>query len=207
MVQTDSEEIQLFSITDRPYGETFGAWTAKWWQWIMAMHKEKSPLLDQTGEHWNIDQPSSKVWFLVGNFARKDKSFPHRKIKIPSGRGILIPVLNCVASFLEYPELKTHNELIKHVRDDVNTIVKNELFINAVRYKGARVPSDPEIFSINISKDNSFEIMNSGITDAAADGYWAFLKPGLKGTYKIRFEGSCENGRLNAGASYLLEIF
>ena len=207
MVLTDLEKIQFFSNTDRPYGRTFGAWTAEWWQWIMAIPKERNPLHDPTGEHWNIDQPSSDVWFLAGNFASKDMPFPRRSIKkMAFGRGILFPVLNCEASFLEYSELKTHDDLLRHVRDDVNSVVKNVLFVNGIRYKGIRVPSDPKIFRVTIGENNAFNIKNSGLTDAVADGYWAFLKPGLKGRYSISFEGSCENGRLNAGANYELEI-
>ena len=199
-------EIQVFSKSDIPYGRTYGEWTAKWWQWIMAIPKERSPLHDLTGEHWDVDQPSSDVWFLAGNFARKDEVFPHRKIKIKSGRSFLLPVLNCASSFLTDPDLKTHEELLCHVEDDVNSVVKNELFINGTWYEPVRVQSDPRIFRMTINKDNAFEIKNSGLTEAAADGYWAFLKPDLRGSYTIRFEGSCENGRLKAGATYDLEI-
>lgn len=206
MAPEDGEKVQLFGKFDKPYGKTFGAWTANWWQWIMSIPEERNPLLDLTGKYWNINQPSTDVWFLVGNFARANNTFPHRRIKMDSGRGILFPVLNCEASFLEYPDLKTHNDLLRHVRDDVNSVVKNELFINGTRYEGLRVPSDPEIFKLTINEDNPFEIKNSGLTDAAADGYWAFLKPGPRGIYSIQFEGSCENGRLNAGAIYELDI-
>lgn len=172
----------------------------------MAISEKKSPLLDLTGEYWDMDQPSSGVWFLVGNFARTTKTFPHRRIKMDSERAILVPVLNCEASFLEYPDLKTHDDLLRHVRDDVNSVVKNELFINGSRYEGTRVASDPSIFRLSIPEDNAFKIERSGSTDATADGYWAFLKPGLRGNFRIQFEGSCENGRLNAGAIYDLDI-
>lgn len=206
MVSRESDDVQLFSNTDKPYGRTYGAWTATWWQWIMPISKDRSPLLDKIGEHWNTNQPSSEVWFLIGNFARKDKTFPHRTIKIESGRSILFPVLNCMATFLEYQQLKTHDDLLRHVENDVNTVVKKELTINGKGHEAVRVPSDPRIFRVTINEDNAFEIMRSGSTDAAADGYWAFLKPVPKGNYTIRFEGSCEYGRLNAGATYELEI-
>lgn len=199
-------EIQVFSKSDKPYGKTYGAWTAKWWQWIMTIPTERSPLHDLTGEHWYIDQPSSDVWFLAGNFATKAEAFPRRRIKMEPGRSILFPVLNCVSSFLSDPDLKTHEELIGRVEDDANSVVKNELFMNGKRYEAERVHSDPRIFRMTIIKDNPLKMENLGLTDAAADGYWAFLKPGLRGSYNIRFEGSCENGRLKAGATYDLEI-
>ena len=55
-----------------------------------------------------------------------------------------------------------------------------------------------EYLKCQLSKTMHSEIKNSGITEAAAEGYWVFLKPLSKGHYSIRFEGSCENGRFSA---------
>jgi len=206
---TEFEEIQFFGGTDKPYGLTYGEWTTKWWNWIMPISKDKSPLHDETGAFWTANQPSSDVWFLIGNFATeasKFKTFPHRKIKMQSGRSIMFPVLNCLATFLEYQDLKTHEDLVRHVGNDVDSVVKKKLFINKKMYEPVHVSSDPKIFKVTIPEYNAFNIKNSGLTDAAADGYWAFIKPLSKGNYTIRFEGSCESGRLCAGASYELDI-
>jgi hypothetical protein len=203
---TDSHQIQLFKETDKPHDMTYGAWTVKWWQWVLSVPSSINPLTDRTGQHWNTDQPSSDVWFLVGSIGGIDKTFPRRSIEIESGRSILFPVLNCEANSLEYPDLKTHDDLLKHVVDDVNTVVKKDVFINGMRLTPTRVPSDPRIFNVSINEDNAFRITNPGSTDAAADGYWIFLKPLPRGSYTIQFEGSCEFGRLNAGASYEIEI-
>lgn len=207
MIGTDGEHIQLYSVTDDPYGITFGGWTVKWWQWALSINKDINPLTDRTGQYWNVHQPSSDVYFLVGSVGGIDKTFPRRTVEIESVRGILFPVLNCEANSLEYPELKTHDDLLKHVVDDVNTVVRKDVFINGIRLNPARIPSDPRIFSVTINQDNAFNIMNSGSTEAAADGYWIFLKPLPKGNYTLEFEGSCEFGKLNAGASYELKIF
>jgi hypothetical protein len=196
----------LFNENDTPYGKTYGAWTVKWWQWALSLPSNINPLSDRTGQHWNTDQPSSDVWFLVGSIGGIDKTFPSRSIEIDTGRSILFPVLNCEANSLEYPDLKTHEDLLKHVKDDVNTVVKKDVFINGMRLNPTRVPSDPRIFKVTINEDNPFRITNPGSTDAAADGYWVFLKPLHRGNYNVRFEGSCEFGRLNAGASYEIEI-
>ena len=207
MSTTDSHQIEVFKETDKPQGVTYGAWTVKWWQWALSVPSSINPLTDRTGQYWNTHQPSSDVWFLVGSIGGIDKTFPRRSIKIESGRSILFPVLNCEANPLEYPELETHDDLLKHVVDDVNTVIKKDVFINGMRLNPARVPSDPKIFNVTISKDNAFNITNPGSADAAADGYWIFLKPLPRGNYTIEFEGSCEFGRLNAGASYVIEIY
>jgi hypothetical protein len=203
---TKSEQIQTFSELDKPYGITYGQWTVRWWQWALSVPLGVHPIADDTGQHWKTNQPTTDVWFLVGIFGGVGKIFPHRKIKIESGRSILFPVLNCEANSLEYPELKTHDDIKKHVVDDVNTVVKKDCIINGSRIIPVRVPSDPTIFTVTIVEDNAFSVKNPGSTDAAADGYWVFLKPLPKGNYNIRFEGSCEFGRLNAGASYDIEV-
>jgi hypothetical protein len=211
---TELEEVELYDSMDRPYGISYAAWTTKWWEWIMPFPNEKSPINDYNGELWDSNQPSSDVWFLIGNFAKEYKSpykgFPQRKIeRMPAGRSILFPVLNCMASFLEYKEklgYETHEDLLGHVCKDVNSVVKKELYLNYKRYEPVRIQSEPKIFKVPIIEDNAFDIKNSGLTEAAAEGYWAFLKPLPKGHYTIRFEGSCENGRLSAGASYELDL-
>jgi hypothetical protein len=202
----DSDKIQLFSNFDKPYGATYGAWTVKWWQWLLSIPLSINPLTDKTGQHWNSAQPLSDVWFLAGNFGSTNRIFPERKINMEFGRSMLLPVLNCEANTLEYPDLKNHEDLLNHVSHDVNTIVKRDCFLNGIRLNPIRIPSDPKIFRVSINEDNPFGVKNGGSTDAAADGYWIFLKPLPPGVYTIRFEGSCEFGRLNAGASYEIEI-
>jgi hypothetical protein len=169
------------------------------------MPKDRNGVADQTGQNWENSQPPSDVYFLAGNIASLDKSFPHRSITMHYGRSILLPVLNCEANTLEYPGF-THDDLVRHVVHDVNTVLKKELFVNGMKVDPIHVPAYPRIFSVTICNDNAFDLINTGSTEAAADGYWAFLKPLPKGNYAIRFEGSCESGRLKAGAFYNLEI-
>lgn len=204
---TKSDSFPVFNEKDKPYGKTYGEWTANWWQWALSTPKDCNGVADETGQHWKTCQPQSDVYFLAGNIAKVVKTFPHRSIRMEYGRSILLPILNCQANSLEYPHLRTHDDLIKHVVHDVQTVVKKELFINGTRIDPIHVPSEPKIFSVIISEDNAFEIDNTGLTDAAADGYWVFLKPLPRGNYAIKLEGSCESGRLYAGAFYTLEIF
>lgn len=201
-----NELFETFSPNSDPYGFSYGRWTAEWWRWALSIPLKSNPLNDETGQYWNTHQPSSDVLFLAGNVGTANKAFPYRNIRIESGRGILLPVLNCEANALEYPDLKSHEDLIRHVVNDVDTVVVKDLYINGLRIEPVRVPSDPRVFPVTIIKDNLFGIKNQGLTDTSADGYWVFLKPLPKGHYKIDFEGSCEFGRLCAGARYQIEI-
>ena len=202
---TESNLVQVFSETDKPYGKTYGAWTANWWQWIYSVPSEINPLLDLTGKHWKSNQPSSKVWFLVGIFGEIQNTIPLRKIEMEYGRSILFPVLNCEANKMEFPNM-TQDDIVKHVVDDINTVVKKDCTINGNQVSPMLVASDPKIFSLRIVENNAFGLNNTGLTQAAAYGYWIFLRPLPRGKYNIRFEGSCEFGRLNSGANYELDV-
>lgn len=206
MTRTDSDQIQLFTETEKPYGRTYGDWTVEWWKWVLSIPMSINPLTDDTGQHWNVCQPSSHVWFLAGCLPGKDERFPHRNIKIGSGRSVLFPILNCEANSLEYPDLTSHEDLLKHVLDDINSIRKRDVFINGTRLNPTRVQSDPRIFKVTINEDNIFGVKNPSSTDATADGYWTFLKPLPRGRYTVHIEGSCEFGRLKSGAIYEIEI-
>jgi hypothetical protein len=202
----DPDQFQYFTKMDKPYGNTYGEWTVKWWQWALSIAKDIHPIADPTGRNWRTHQPMSGVYFLVGNVAHIDKIYHHRDITMEYGRSLLIPVLNCEANSLEYPFLETHEDLIRYVEHDVSTVKKKEIFINGLPIDVTRVTSDPKIFKLTINQDNAFGLSTPGSTYAAADGYWLFLKPLPRGRYSINFEGSCEGGRLNAGASYDIDI-
>jgi len=207
MTQTyNDDNIITYQKDSSPYGITYGSWTVKWWQWALSTPASTGAIADETGKRWNMNQPSTNVCFLAGNFGNPNKKFPERVITLPSRRSILLPIINCEANPLEYPELKTNEDLFNKVQSDVDSVIKHDCFINGVRIMPVRIFSDPKIFSLTIDKDNAFGVKGGGITNAAADGLWVFIKPLPEGVYSIEFEGSCEFGRLNAGAKYTVTI-
>lgn len=190
---------------DRPYGKSIGEWTVLWWNWALKTPKYINPISDDSGKYAYIGQRND-VWFLAGKFGSNDKDFPHRRCTLPYGMPILFPVLNCEANQLEYPFLKNEQDLINHVMNDVNTVIKKECNLNDKPLSPMRIVSDPRIFSLYICDDNAMGVNKGGVVHAAADGYWIFLKPLQKGQYVLQFEGSCEAGRLSAGATYDITV-
>jgi hypothetical protein len=184
---------------------TLGQWTVEWWRWAMSIPRAKNPVLDRTGNFADIGQPAH-VWFLAGVFGGQEQDFPNRYCSVPTGVSILFPVINCEANSVEYPNLKTHDDLFKHVSADLSSIVKKDCYIDSVYVEPCRIRSDPEVFTLNISKDLDGLDCGANNVPCVADGYWVFLKPLPTGTYRINFAGSCENGRLNAGAHYEVKI-
>jgi hypothetical protein len=198
-------DISWYDNTSDPYGISYGQWTVKWWKWMLSTPKSINPLIDHLGKNAAMNQPTENVWFLAGKLGSEDKSFPLRTCNIPVDRSILFPVINCEANPIEYPDLKSEQDLIDHVTRDENTIVEKRCFLNDRYIPSLRVKSDPLIFNITLTDDNIYDV-NGGNTIACADGYWIFLKPLPAGDYMLSFRGSCENGRLSSGADYKLKI-
>ena len=201
----DENEIGFYEAEDKPYGQSYGSWTVKWWQWAMSAPKHVNPVLDQTGRFAEVNQPLG-VWFLAGKFGSENSGPPKRRCTIPEGRSILFPVINCEANSFEYPELGTEEELLDHVSRDTSTILTKSCLINGLGIPPQRVKSDPTIFLLSVSED--LEGKDKGQKDirSVADGYWIFLKPLPRGKYELVFSGSCENGRLNSGAHYEVNV-
>jgi hypothetical protein len=198
-------DIKVFALAERPYGESYGFWTTRWWRWALSSSYFTNPLLDETGVHSHTNQWGN-VWFLAGKLGSENRKLPRRKCSIPVMKAVLFPILNCEANSLEYPELITEDDLLNHVVKDVNSVVLTDCFINGRRIRPERVQSDPRVFELTIPPDNPLGLERTGKTRAAADGYWVFLKPMSTRHLSLDFEGSCENGRLHSGATYSIDI-
>jgi hypothetical protein len=198
---------ESFQSSSSYAGLTYGQWTVKWWKWAISNPADRNPVVDNSGRYAATNQPTD-IWFLAGILAdeKKERKYPKRECTIPSGRPVLIPILNCETDSIEYPELKHDDELLEHLSNQVESIERKECYINGQQIIPQRVQSDPLIFDIYVHPDFDQKHHKGGDSRAAADGYWVLLKPLPTGKYSIRFEGSCENGKLNSGAEYSINI-
>jgi hypothetical protein len=196
------DHVDFFTPEDKPYGLTYGQWTVKWWQWALSAPRAVNPLLDDTGENASLNQ-TGPVWFLAGTFG--ENKIPRRSCSIPQNKAILFPVINYEMNELENPNIKAEPDLIKHVMEDIDDITVKEATIDGQVVPIYRIASDPPIFSLNINHDNCIGV-SGGTTEAAADGYWVFLKPLFQGKHHIYFHGACSGGTRNASAEYHLVV-
>jgi len=199
-------EISFFTADSEPYGRTYGNWTVEWWRWVLGIPTSINPVLDRTGKNANVGQHNEDVLFLAGKLADEDRNVPDRFCTISSKKSILFPVINCESNKLEHPELRTDQDIVERVKRDEDTIVRKDCFVDGKRIPVQRVKSDPIVFELKLVKDNLFNAKGGQSTRASSDGYWIFLKPLPVGKHVISFQGSCEYGRLNSGASYHLEV-
>jgi hypothetical protein len=79
-------KIETFQADSKPYGLTYGEWTARWWQWAYSIPKDVNPAYDDTGRYCTQGQ-SGPVWFLTGTYGHP----VDRYCTIPFGKAILFP--------------------------------------------------------------------------------------------------------------------
>jgi hypothetical protein len=58
----DNRRLGIFPGEASPYGNSYGEWSARWWQWLMAIPTGKNPNLDPSAENCGEGQ-EGPVWF------------------------------------------------------------------------------------------------------------------------------------------------
>jgi hypothetical protein len=191
----------VYSLNDKPYGKSWEDWTTEWWKWILSLPKKINPGIDETGEKLQIDPHKARVLFLPGTFG----GFAERFYRIPS-RAMLLPVINFITSFSEEPQIRTELGLIERAKNDIDDISNTWATVDGVNIlvKDFRVRSST--FILNLAKDNVIGI-RPGLTKAAHDGYWLFLRPFEEGKHVVRVFGSCSSGRTKVDVVLHLDVY
>jgi hypothetical protein len=185
--------IAIFPANSKPYGVTYGEWTAKWWQWGYSISKDINPAYDDTGKNCAQKQ-YGPVWFLAGTYGHP----VNRKCDIPAGKAVLFPILNSECSFAEFPKLKSLSELrtcAKTIQDQVSSLKASVDGIPIPSLQEYRIQSPP--FNFTLPQDNILGLPANVTTQAIADGNWVFLKPLFPGSHKITFRGGIQQGSAN----------
>ncbi|PWU78752.1 MAG: hypothetical protein DLM72_21135 [Candidatus Nitrosopolaris wilkensis] len=185
----------VYPLDSKPYGLSYGQWTAKWWQWTLSIPKHVNPGGDTTGKDCTLKQ-SGPVWFLSGTFGGSAT----RVCTIPSGKPILLPLINAECDYKAKPNLKTESQLLACGKSENEGITGLDATIDGVKTQGLsnfRVQSP--LFNMTYIPNN-INGAPTGTTQGISDGYWVMLKPLLVGDHIIHIAGSVVNyaeGTLN----------
>lgn len=176
---------QVYPINSKPFGLTYGEWSAKWWQWGLSIPTKDSPIVDETGTKCDVGQKDPNVWFLSGHGGGEVS----RACSIPAGKAIFFPVINVECDYSS-PNLKTESDLRKCAKDDQDKVSNLRATVDGVAIpdlENYRVQSP--LFNMTVPKDNVMGIP-PGTIQAVSDGFWIFLKPLSPGKHEIHFTGS-----------------
>jgi hypothetical protein len=206
MTNSDNNNLSVFFRDSDPYGLSYAAWTAKWWQWVLSIPLKNNPINDNTGKNCAVNQ-SGPVWFLAGTTGGAGSDMmPERNCVIPAGKAVLFPILNYGATFADEPTIKSEQELVSLAKREMDIVSTLEVTVDGVKLNGLekyRVQSPT--FEVVLPENNLFD-GTPGPTKGAADGYWLFLEPLDRGKHKIHSFGSCLAGKVNIGISYDITI-
>lgn len=183
-----SKSGELIPSYSRLYNLTLGEWTSRWWQWGYSIPKNINPAYDDNSRHC-AEKQNGPVWFLAGTYGHSVV----RHCDIPSGKTILLPILNSECSFAEFPKLKTLSELRICAKTIQNQVTKVNASVDGMplpHLEKYRIQSPP--FNFTLPHGNILGLADNTSTQAIADGNWIFLKPLSIGTHKIIFKGEVQ---------------
>jgi hypothetical protein len=179
----DSANIAPFSINSKPYGLSYGEWSAKWWQWLASIPSGNNPVNDKTGVNCAQGQ-NGPVWFLAGSTGRPAV----RECTVPADKAILFPALSAECSTAEDSTLKTEAELRSCATNSIQGGIAqvNVDGVNLESLQTYKVQS-PQ-FKFTFPSDNIFGA-RPGPTPSVSDGIFIMLKPLTAGNHTVHFNG------------------
>jgi hypothetical protein len=210
----------VFPIQSRPYGQTYGQWSARWWQYGFSVPGSTSvkDVFDGCPA-----EPSSQMWFLVGTIGGPGQTI--RSCTVPTGRAIMFPVLNVEWSAFEAdttpgsclvpaspsgdsdPALQAcATAQANHALDSDATLtatVDNVPLQNLTNYRAVSQPFDFTSAPLNPLGVCQPQGCNSR---AVADGFWIILTPLSPGTHTIQFTANIPFFGFTADILYNLTI-
>ncbi len=170
----------------KPFGASFGEWSARWWQWALGQPVPSNPLLDTTGAFCGVGQ-SGPVWFLAGTF---NSGTATRTCTIPAGKALFFPVANAFCSEVGDNSPEAQRACANSSMDAATDLSAQVDGVSIRDLPMYRVQS--LIFDLTLPADNIFGGAAAGVpagvyTPTAADGIQLMLAPLRAGSHVIHF--------------------
>lgn len=182
MSAAQANESALVPPGEEVDGISQSAWSQRWWEWAFSFPMELSPVADQTGELCAGNQ-SGNVWFLAGTYGTKRAI---RTCHVPRGKHVFFPLINYVAfpSVSGQGQCMEYMSLAAKMTQNPSALV---LSVDGVRVDGmtAHRQWSPSCFDLGAKA-----MPSRSIYPAAANGYYAMLRPLSPGRHTVEFGGA-----------------
>ncbi len=179
--------------------QSYGIWSAMWWQWALNKTVSTSPQLGPTASNparlYCESSGINSVWFLGGTFGNEGPLL--RQCTVPAGARLFFPVANAfyVRDFPtpDWP-LKLSKELAGTAVDQATELkaVIDGVPVSALLANRVASPA----FQIKLPQDNIFGVPAGIFTPAVSDGIWLMLPPLSPGMHTIYFHATFPTGEL-----------
>jgi hypothetical protein len=185
---TNNTNARVFPKNSAVFGMSYEDWTIKFWQWLLSIPADRSPVTDQTGERCGEEQGNLPIFFLAFSFGGGAQV--QRRCAIPSGKAVLIPANVVEVSLAEFPGARSDDDLHHLAEEDEssNNIQFHFLSVDGKDFQDLekyRVHS--RAFDVNFP-DNPIFGQKPGKSRAVSDGYWVILEPLRPGEHHIHFK-------------------
>jgi len=206
MIKNSSDEskgakLEIYETNSRPYGLTFGDWTAKWWKWILSIPQNCNPINAGSPEYC-FQRSEFPVCFLAGIGIGSTE----RTCTLSAKKSILMPILNYGATLADEPNVQSEQELASLAEKEMDIISGLNVTLDGYtlpNLRQFRVRSP--IFDILLPNDNIFGCQG-GPTRGTSDGYWLFLRSLPIGDHEVSTFGSCMSGKLQIRVKYTIKV-
>lgn len=171
---------RIFPPQSRPYGKSYGQWSALWWQWVSQFPVPESPLF---GSRCPDVGQSGEVWFLAGT----SEGTVVRACTVPAGKALFFPVANTV-SWNSPGESYTEQELGDRAAQLLELAKELACTIDGTAVKDLdrfRVLSPA--FDLHLPENNIHGEVPGDYSPAVSDGWWIMLEPLPQGQHEIHF--------------------
>ena len=176
------------------FGNTYGEWSARWWQWLLSIPQSTNPNLDTTGAHCGEAQ-TGQVWFLAGTFGGPAVT---RSCTIPADKDLLLSPRNaifgegvgdCTGSSDCDPTVLRASAAEDVDNPTIHVKVDHVALKNLDQY---RVTSP--VFSVFFPTGAVFDLEPGTHSPVVSDGFWVLLKPLSRGFHTIEVGSSAVPG-------------
>lgn len=183
-----------------PHGLTYSDWSAKWWQWALAIPEDKSPFFDETGADVAVGQ-TGHVWFLAGTmeFDWDGVARATRNVTVPRGRMLFFPIINGEMSPPEGPGMgiDTWPGLVDFTKGYIDAVTLAQLTVDGrdvpitgrYRVQTTEVEADAPTYTMPEGGVYIPFGVAPGTYPFFSDGYFVMLAPLSSGKHTIAFHG------------------
>jgi hypothetical protein len=183
----------------RPYGLTYGEWSARWWKWALEVTAENSPLLDTTGSNCAVGQAGS-VWFLAGTSGPGDPVV--RTCDIPIGTSLFFPVGNAFCAAEGDGSFEAQQQCAADFFAEITSLEAEVDGVSVEDLMNYRAQSPA--FDLVLPSGNIFDAPPGVYSPAAADGVYLMVRPLSKGEHTVHIRA--EFGAEAIDVTYFLTV-
>jgi hypothetical protein len=188
---------QVLPLDSSPYGNTYGEWSARWWQWALSIPAVTNPVLDETGANCAEGQ-SGQVWFLAGAFF--GGTF-ERACTVSPDKALFFPIVNAAFGAAVFdceptqPGVPCNITVLRAAAAASMDPVTIEASIDGVPVRNVRdYRVQSPVFSVTLPEGNVVDVPSGTYAPMVSDGYWLMLAPLSAGAHIIHFKNSITGG-------------